>query len=1214
MSFYRLKRKYFDPITLTQKAEWVKIKDIYRKVDPSTYPYVAESNFTDSSKNWRPHAGIFRRTATGWRRVFLGQSSLPYSTTSPKIRLNASNGTVAGSIDYDYIDNVFYGDEGVWANGPFTYEAYSWTYNYDGIGPRFTSTDTDLIFPKASPTNQEWWDHAQYISGAYIWFNVFKKNANSEDASIESTGGFRVISYPPGYTAQSISAPLLSPGSTVVHSITLLNRYFDFTDVYNLSSRVEFFNEDPATVPSATPIHSQVLWLADEISNTITNPGGRLTLETSYTVSENDVGKYIYARAVLGNSNTSFFGTPVYSPAVRTEFKVASVPVIDVQPSITTTLRTVGKTLTANTGRWTPDPDKVYWTWQWSANGTTGWAPIYNSGGTALTGTDTSENQNKSITIPTILYNSLGAATSSLGKYIRLIVSASLESAFTQNYVTTAVGPILGATSSPTNLSISYYFAAEPDTTGRFIEASWTNGTGQYNDLQVYKNNIWETVELSQAGPGIQTQIAFQEYGTWTYRVRNYNEDGAESFSDSQSFTVGAGPSAFSYTVSPVTSISAVTHTQTRESATSNKIWIDYTPSGIWSSADVYIWGDGYSAGSTEATATIVNPGGLDQYDSTHEYAFNISSGATTAKNISTKVNLKLIPTANIQVTGAVGALAYGITWKLNGVTQNFTIWGGGANELVRVFGFSAPNNSSIEIIEVRAYDDASADNIGTSTVGTLSGSSTVTVSAVSAMSATVSNNYKYEIPAGKTPVLSNLVYITSGTTLATTSFRFDIDNFDSSYTWTTSSDNGTAGAVTFNSTAQKHRVTVTGTTAADVVVTVKTTRAGYADASTTITGHTEKIVDRNPTAFSNIYRRIDATWTSYNTTASVNATIQWVNTRIRNTSTQGTAKHTIFDADVTTDFHDELSGALTQTSYRIGIQAAGFGNYSFNSIYSNGNDDESAYNENNSNINPQVSSRPTGLTATRVSNSRIDLSWNAAAGSPTNYHLYYSGSDVTAFIDKTTTEDFSLGNVTSSNRTGLSGNTLYWWWVRSKNANGVSNWSTGASATTDANPVTTTTTTAAPTTTTTTTTTTAAPTTTTTTTTTAAPTTAAPVTPVFTTSTPNAFVPAPPASQRRINMNWTYTITNVSFSWWNTRLRRPSTGATVIHTLYTINGTSATSPLTANDFYTDVLNGSVRLGVQGRGVRNTNSTVIYTVGTSDEGAYTESASVTVSA
>jgi len=95
--------------------------------------------------------------------------------------------------------------------------------------------------------------------------------------------------------------------------------------------------------------------------------------------------------------------------------------------------------------------------------------------------------------------------------------------------------------------------------------------------------------------------------------------------------------------------------------------------------------------------------------------------------------------------------------------------------------------------------------------------------------------------------------------------------------------------------------------------------------------------------------------------------------------------------------------------------------------------------------------------------------------------------------------------------------------------------------------------------------------------------------------------------------MSWSYTITNVTFSWWNTRLRRPSTGATAIHTLYSIGGVSGTGT-SANDSYTQVLNGTVRMGVQGRGVRNTNSTVIYTIGTSDEGSFAESANVTVSA
>jgi hypothetical protein len=389
-----------------------------------------------------------------------------------------------------------------------------------------------------------------------------------------------------------------------------------------------------------------------------------------------------------------------------------------------------------------------------------------------------------------------------------------------------------------------------------------------------------------------------------------------------------------------------------------------------------------------------------------------------------------------------------------------------------------------------------------------------------------------------------------------------------------------------------------------------------------------EALDNRVPTAVSNIYRRIDGTWTKFGT-ATTNVTLLWLNTRLRNTSTGGTAKFTFYgtDADETiTHFFNDIGGtSLTQTSYRFGVQAHGVGDFTENDFWSIGTSDESAYSENTSNVNPQFPSRPTGFTATRFSNSRIDLAWNAAGGSPTNYHLYYGYYDATNDIDKTTTEDFSLPNVTSSQRTGLTAATQYWWFVRSKNATGVSNWSTVATATTDANPITTTTTTAAPTTTTTTTTTaapttttttTAAPTTTTTTaapttttTTTAAPTTTTTATPAFTTSTPSRSNP----SAARINMSWTYVLTNTSHLWWNTRLRRTSNNNQALHQLFDEKGTYTGSTAgRADDFYTNVSAGTFAMGVQGVGMRNTNFTNIYTVGTSDGGSYKESSSITI--
>jgi hypothetical protein len=95
--------------------------------------------------------------------------------------------------------------------------------------------------------------------------------------------------------------------------------------------------------------------------------------------------------------------------------------------------------------------------------------------------------------------------------------------------------------------------------------------------------------------------------------------------------------------------------------------------------------------------------------------------------------------------------------------------------------------------------------------------------------------------------------------------------------------------------------------------------------------------------------------------------------------------------------------------------------------------------------------------------------------------------------------------------------------------------------------------------------------------------------------------------------MSWTYVLTNASHLWWNTRLRRTSNSANVTHLLFDLKGTyTGTTANRADDFYTNVAAGTFAMGVQGVGMRDSNSTYIYTVGTSDGGSYTESSSITI--
>lgn len=88
----------------------------------------------------------------------------------------------------------------------------------------------------------------------------------------------------------------------------------------------------------------------------------------------------------------------------------------------------------------------------------------------------------------------------------------------------------------------------------------------------------------------------------------------------------------------------------------------------------------------------------------------------------------------------------------------------------------------------------------------------------------------------------------------------------------------------------------------------------------------------------------------------------------------------------------------------------------------------------------------PTNLQATGVSTSRVDLSWNASARAET-YEWYYNFSGTTPSQGTAADRDGITG--TTSNHTGLSSGTTYWYWVRARNSIDKSNWSTGNSAVT---------------------------------------------------------------------------------------------------------------------------------------------------------------------
>jgi hypothetical protein len=93
----------------------------------------------------------------------------------------------------------------------------------------------------------------------------------------------------------------------------------------------------------------------------------------------------------------------------------------------------------------------------------------------------------------------------------------------------------------------------------------------------------------------------------------------------------------------------------------------------------------------------------------------------------------------------------------------------------------------------------------------------------------------------------------------------------------------------------------------------------------------------------------------------------------------------------------------------------------------------------------PSVPGAPTGLSATAMSSSRIDLSWSAASGLVSRYRIERRTESGSFAV----TDSVAAGTL-SYQDTGLSAGTLYFYRVQACNASGCSAYSAEASATTD--------------------------------------------------------------------------------------------------------------------------------------------------------------------
>lgn len=248
---------------------------------------------------------------------------------------------------------------------------------------------------------------------------------------------------------------------------------------------------------------------------------------------------------------------------------IINSPQIVTNPSITKYdgYQTIGYRLQGNTGTWNQAMTDYFWQWGYCSTNSTNsndYSLMYNYNYNPITyvsswipynGTDTSENQNHTLTIPQYTYAYGNSTPISLaGKYINFYSNADIVNGGVYQYANQppvqSVGPIYNAPGTPTSLNVykgnsynssySYinFYWTDPANIGG--TTSWYKYTVQYNNGGTW-TNLGTTYSSTYSGGFASPLSLLVPTGTWDFRIKNENQDGLAAYSSTVNFQVVSG-------------------------------------------------------------------------------------------------------------------------------------------------------------------------------------------------------------------------------------------------------------------------------------------------------------------------------------------------------------------------------------------------------------------------------------------------------------------------------------------------------------------------------------------------------------------------------------------------------------------------------------------------------------------------------------------------
>jgi hypothetical protein len=311
----------------------------YRKTKPETYLNTSASNFTDSSKNWRKHSNIYRKTSgdetasltavpgrytdstrtwrrikaiykfsgSSWQKVFSKFSGQPYTTRNPEIRVTGYNGTQVDSYEMmgpgtDSIARGLSGTTYLWGwdateywenvSGSTATERSFYKSDVDslqdGVGNTTEITNTESSGDKLRNAS----GYIDLHDGRFIFYRVRKINgssigtANSDGVYLtKQSCSISSISF---YQNNSVQAEI---EKTIDFSVS--NNWYDKPDYSK--SYVAIHELDSQFQSLSTSNLKQKIFLQDSYGS-----GGDRYI--SYTPGLSSLNKYLYVQLVLKNS------------------------------------------------------------------------------------------------------------------------------------------------------------------------------------------------------------------------------------------------------------------------------------------------------------------------------------------------------------------------------------------------------------------------------------------------------------------------------------------------------------------------------------------------------------------------------------------------------------------------------------------------------------------------------------------------------------------------------------------------------------------------------------------------------------------------------------------------------------------------------------------------------------------------------------------------